>query len=178
MSQVRIGQVDLATGEILEGATLAVFFPKRKNGFVRGWIAMAQDPLLKLAQADLGDQARRVFFALLANLDFENELGINQAALGRLLGMHASNISRALARLVKEGVIERVGEYRGGPTFVLNPSYGWKGSAKNHHEALKRRMKARGLSVVDGGRQGSQEALGGAIDEGVDVHTLDLFSQA
>ena len=72
MSQIRVGSVDLSTGEILEGATLAVFYPKRRNGFGTGWLAMAQEPLMKLAQADLGKEAMRVLFAVLASLDYEN----------------------------------------------------------------------------------------------------------
>jgi hypothetical protein len=48
-------------------------------------------------------------------------------------------------------------------TYRLNPAYGWKGSAKGHHEALKERMRVRGMSVV-----GDDEPL-------VDDRTLDLF---
>jgi hypothetical protein len=149
MAQIRLGQVDLATGEILQDATLAVFYPKRKNGFTTGWLAMAQEPLLKLAQADLGDQARRVLFALLAQLDFENLLAVNQAELARTLSMKAPNVSRAVARLVEEGVLLAGPRVQGRATFRLNPQYGWKGSAKGHHEALMERMRARGFSVVE-----------------------------
>lgn len=169
MAQIRLGQVDMATGEILEGATLAVFYPKRKNGFTTGWLAMAQEPLMKLARADLGDQARRVLFAALAKLDFENYLVLNQAELGRELELARANISRAVTRLLEEGVLlagPKIGVNR---TYTLNPHYGWKGSAKGHQEALSARMKARGMSVVDGGR-------GGAVEPPiVDDRTLDLF---
>lgn len=148
MGQIRLGQVDLSTGEILEDATLAVFFPKRRNGFHTGWVAMAQDPLMKLAQADLGDVARRVLFALLAKLDFENWVSISHAQLGRDLNIKRPNISRAVARLIDEGVLlvgPRVG-VRG--TYRLNPQYGWKGSARGHQEALQARMRAAGMSLV------------------------------
>jgi hypothetical protein len=148
MPQIRLGQVDMSTGEILEGATLAVFYPRRKNGFTTGWLAMAQEPLMKLAQADLGGEAMRVLFAALAKLDFENYLVLNQAQLARELGMKKGNVSRAVARLLEEGVLlagPRIGVNR---TYTLNPHYGWKGSARGHQEALQARMKAAGLSVV------------------------------
>ena len=57
MGQIRVGQVDMSTGEILEGGQLALVFPKRRNGFVEGWVAMAQGPMKALAKADLGDEA-------------------------------------------------------------------------------------------------------------------------
>lgn len=148
MAQIRVGSVDLATGELLEGATLAVFYPKRRNGFGTGWLAMAQEPLMKLAQADLGKEAMRVLFAVLATLDYENWISINQAELGRQLGIKPSNMSRAVARLVTEGVLLAGPKVQAKGTYRLNPRYGWKGSAKGHHEALLERMKARGMSVV------------------------------
>ena len=148
MAQIRVGSVDLSTGEILEGATLAVFYPKRRNGFGTGWLAMAQEPLMKLAQADLGKEAMRVLFAVLASLDYENWISINQAELGRQLGIKPSNMSRAVARLVTEGVLLAGPKVQAKGTYRLNPRYGWKGSAKGHHEALLERMKARGMSVV------------------------------
>ena len=169
MAQIRLGQVDMATGELLEGATLAVFYPKRKNGFSTGWVAMAQEPLMKLAQADLGDIARRVLFALLAKLDFENWVSLSHTELGQELKIKRPNISRAVARLVDEGVLlvgPRVG-VRG--TYRLNPQYGWKGSARGHQEALQARMAARGMSVVAGGAAEAPEAF--------DDRTGDLFEE-
>lgn len=164
MGQIQLGQVDLATGEILEGATLAVFYPKRRNGFINGWVAMAQEPLMKLAQADLGKEAMRVLFAALAKLDFENWLSLSHADLGRELGIKRPNISRAIARLVEEGVLIAGPKLHGRGTYTLNPHYGWKGSAKGHQQALLDRMKARGLSVVEGGTEAER-----------DTKTLDLF---
>jgi hypothetical protein len=164
MGQVRLGQVDLATGELLEGATLAVFYPRRKNGFATGWFAMAQNPLMELAKADLGDEARRVLFALLSKLDFENFISLNQAELGRELGIKPSNMSRAVARLVQENVLLAGPRLQLKGTYTLNPAYGWKGSARSHQDALKARMKARGMSVVAGG-----------ASEALDDRTGDLF---
>jgi hypothetical protein len=157
MAQVRIGQVDLATGELLENATLAVFFPKRRNGFTEGWIAMAQDALMKLALAPIGDQARRVLLALLSMLDFENYLSVHQADLARKLGMKRPNVSRAIARLVEEGVLLPGPRIANRATHTLNPRYGWKGSARNHQDALSARMRARGLSVVGEGAASAPE---------------------
>jgi hypothetical protein len=164
MPQIRLGQVDLATGELLDGATLAVFYPKRKNGFITGWLAMAQEPLMTLAQADLGKEAMRVLFAVLSKLDYENWISINQAELGRQLGIKPSNMSRAIARLVSEGVLLAGPKLQAKGTYSLNPHYGWKGSAKGHQAALLERMRARGISIIDGGPV-------------PDKHTIDLFAE-
>ena len=150
MKQVRVGQVDMQTGEVLEGATLAVFYPKQKNGFTTGWMAMAQEPLMALAKANLGDEARRVLFAVLAKLDFENFISINQAEMGRELNMKQPNVNRAMSKLIKEGVIIAGPRLQRKGTYSLNPQYGWKGSARGHQEALLDRMKARGMSVIEG----------------------------
>jgi len=164
MPQMLVGQVDMSTGEIMEGATLAVFYPKRKNGFTNGWVAMAQEPMMKLAQAGLGKEAMQVLFAALAKLDFENWLSLSHADLGKELGIKRPNVSRAIARLMEEGVLLAGPKLHGRGTYTLNPRYGWKGSAKGHQEALQARMKARGMFVV-----------GESPDEPVDTRTLDLF---
>lgn len=151
--QVRISQVDALTGEIMEGAALAVIFPKRKNGFQKGgWVAMSQGPLVELAKADLGDEARRVFMLLCGKLDFENWIKVSQAELARELGISRQNFGRGLAKLVAEGVVLVGPKVSGHSTFRLDPGYGWKGSAKGHHEALQGRIKAAGLSVLQGGK--------------------------
>ena len=109
---------------------------------------------------------RNLTDAVLAKLDFENWISINQAELGRQLNIRPSNMSRAIARLVHEGVLLPGPKLQGKGTYSLNPHYGWKGSAKGHQQALMERMRARGLSVVDGGGVPASE---------VDTETLDLF---
>ena len=167
MGQVRVGQVDLETGEIFDGAALAVIFPKRKNGFQTGWVAVAQNPMLELAKANLGGEANRVLFYVLAKLDFENWINLNQSAGADEIQMKRPNFARGMKKLVDIGVVlpgPRVGR---NATFRLNPDYGWKGSAKSHHQALQDRMRARGMSLVEGGP---------AIER--DPNTVDMFDPA
>ena len=44
-------QIDQQTGEVVEGF-VAYVVPKRKNGFQKGWMAMAQ-AMMMLAQSNL-----------------------------------------------------------------------------------------------------------------------------
>ncbi len=170
MAQLRVGQVDLVTGELLEGAALAVVYPKRKNGFQTGWVAVAQDPMLELAKANLGGEANRVLFYVLAKLDFENWINLNQSAGADEIQMKRPNFARGLKKLVEIGVVLPGPKVGRNATFRLNPSYGWKGSAKGHNEALQARMRARGLSVVASSAQPGQ-----AEASARDTQTLDMF---
>lgn len=148
MARRELEQIDPQTGEVLQGF-VAVVQPKRKNGFGQGWVAMAQDAMTRLAQADIGDEARRVFFILAAHVDFDNWIQISQSDLADMIGMKRTNFSRAIKRLEAEGVLLRGPKVGRSATFRLNPEYGWKGSAKSHKEALQERMRARGMSVIE-----------------------------
>ena len=142
-----VGSV-METGEIMEGAVLGMFFPKRQNGFREGWVAMAQEPMMALAKSDLGAQEMRVLFAVLAKLDFENFLLLSVADLAREIGMQRPNVSAAISKLEAFGVLLRGPKAGRSSTFRLNPSFGWRGSASNHQKALKERMRASNITGV------------------------------
>ena len=175
MSRKQISQVDQKTGEIL-GGFVAYVAPKRRNGFQHeGWFAMTQaaGPMETLANAELGDEARRVFFMLVAHLEHENFILTPQAEMAEKLKMARGHFSRALMKLEAEGVILRGPKIGRMVSFKLNPEYGWKGTAKNHVAALgqvrKDRMKAARIDgVIQGGKQPEDMSE-------VDTSTGDLF---
>jgi hypothetical protein len=165
--QKRLVQVDAFTGEIEDGF-VAYMAPKRRNGFVNGWVAMSQQKaLIELARADLGDEARRVLFVLLGHVEYENFIVVPQAAMAKEIGMAKSHFSRAVTRLVDEGVIERGPKVGRMVSLRLNPSYGWKGTAKNHVIALDQERNRRRLQLIQVGHQEQNENL--------DTFTGDLF---
>ena len=142
-------QIDHETGEVLEGF-VAYVVPKRKNGFQKGWFAMSQDALSMLKQVKHLDDTR-VLFSLLEVLDYENLIQVNQAEIARDLGMQRQNVQRSIKRLMELGVIlegVKIGVSR---SYRLNPSFGWKGSAKGHREALHEHLKV----IKDKGAQGA-----------------------
>jgi hypothetical protein len=137
MRDRRLGQVDLSTGEVLEGV-VAYVAPRKVNGFGKDWLAMSQAALQELARQGktLGLDGYRVLFSLLARLDFENLILLSQAEIARELSMHRAHVQRAIKRLVSiDAIIEgpRVGIHR---SYRLNPEFGWKGSGKTHVVAL------------------------------------------
>ena len=59
-------QIDQQTGEVIEGF-VAYVVPKRKNGFQKGWMAMAQEAMMMLAQSNLtGNDMKVMWQCLLA----------------------------------------------------------------------------------------------------------------
>ena len=48
-------QIDHQTGEVVEGF-VAYVVPKRKNRFQKGWMAMAQEAMMMLAQKQFNRQ--------------------------------------------------------------------------------------------------------------------------
>lgn len=156
--QREVGSVDLETGEILPHVLVAMQ-QKIPNGFAEGWVAMAQSAADLFAGIKNTDD-HRVLWMLLAQLNFENDIRIEQSAIAEKLGMQRPNVSRSIKRLQELGIIvegPKVGRSR---TYKLDPAYGWKGSSANHQKALRtaEKAKAAGLSVVKGGQR--QEAGG------------------
>jgi len=156
MSVRKTDFVDSETGEILAGQ-VAVLVPHRvPNGFSGGWFSMSQAQLKVFIEhrKDLGLEGFSVLMALLQRLDFQNLILVSQADLGRELGMHRQHVNAAIKKLVRLGAIvegPKVGQNR---TYRLNPTFGWKGSSKNHHKALRthERAAAAGLKVHRGGK--------------------------
>lgn len=163
MGRKRIVQIDSRTGEVVEGF-VAYVEPKRRNGFGERWMAMAQGAGRIVAENRefLGQEGLALMFLLIDKLDFENHLLINQAELARELGMLRQNVQRSIKRLVELGVLlegPKVGQNR---SYQLNPSIGWKGSAKNHKKALAdqrtKRMKAAKITgVIKGGKSDEEK---------------------
>jgi serine/threonine protein phosphatase PrpC len=158
MTNKRINQFDEETGEIL-GGFVAYIAPKRINGFDR-WLAMSQDATAILKQFTRVEDFR-VFFALLEMLDYENLITANQADIARDLNMERAQVNRAIKRLIVKGAIlqgPKVGTSR---TYRLNPSFGWKGSAKNHVVALdaerKERMKKANITGVVSNQEADED---------------------
>lgn len=150
MNRKHLRQFDEETGEALEGF-VAVLQPKRKNAF-KDWVAMSQPALMEMAKADLGDEARRVLFAVLAHLDFQNFVLLNQSEIAAEIGLKRSSMSRAVKKLADHHILLKGPKVGRSLTYRLNPDYGWKGSAKEHHKELRKRMDDIGLSVVSNSR--------------------------
>ncbi len=149
----KISSIDTETGVILDYALVAVK-QKIPNGFYGGWVAMAQNPLLKMANEIKRLDDFRVRDALLARLDFENYIHVVQSDIAKDLGMRREHVNHSIKRLIALGVLLEGPKIGRSKTYRLNPNYGWRGSAKSHHKALRAAEKASlaGLKVHEGGK--------------------------
>ena len=129
-------QIDHQTGEVVEGF-VAYVVPKRKNGFQKGWMAMAQEAMMMLAQSNLTGNDMKVMWAMLARLDYENLIQVNQAEVSEQVGMNRHNVNRSIKKLIEQ----RASKSALAALTGLTPNFGWKGSAKGHREALHEHLK-------------------------------------
>ena len=97
-------QIDQQTGEVVEGF-VAYVVPKRKNGFQKGWMAMTQDAMMMLAQSNLTGNDMKVMWAMLARLDYENLIQVNQAEVAEEIGMNRHHVNRSIKKLIELGVV-------------------------------------------------------------------------
>ena len=95
----------------------------------------------------------KVMWAMLARLDYENLIQVNQAEVSEQVGMNRHNVNRSIKKLIELGVIlegVKIGISR---SYRLNPNFGWKGSAKGHRGGSARALE--GYQVIRGaGRMG------------------------
>ena len=95
-------QIDHQTGEVVEGF-VAYVVPKRKTDFRKdGWQWLKQ---MMLAQSNLTGNDMKVMWAMLARLDYENLIQVNQAEVSEQVGMNRHNVNRSIKKLIELGVI-------------------------------------------------------------------------
>ena len=61
-------QIDHQTGEVVEGFVAYVVPKRKKNGFQKGWMAMAQEAMMMLAQSNLTGNDMKVMWQCLPGL--------------------------------------------------------------------------------------------------------------
>lgn len=159
MPKKRIDVTDTETGEV-HADGLLVWAPKKTRSIFskEGYYTMSQIAAEWIAEQNLGGEAYRVFFKMLASLDMENWINVNQSEMSQSIGMKRANFSRGLKQLTDKQIIlegPKVGRQK---TYRLNPYVGWKGSNHNHVTAISNHLKGRMdrakiSGVVDGGRE-------------------------
>lgn len=102
-----------------------------------------QKAFIELAKKRLGSEAKDVFLLILGGIDYDNHVTMPQVEMARELGMKRQNVSRAVAALIKEGVLvvenPQLGRNR---RLRLNEQYGWRGKLKNLR--AQRRLASKG----------------------------------
>lgn len=158
MAEKRIQSVDADTGEALDYALVAIA-KKQPCAFGQRWVQMSQDAMQMLAEIKSLDQMR-VLMMLMSQVDFENWISVDQTEISQKLSMKPPNVSRAIKGLIEKQIVLKGPKIGHSVTYRLNPSYGWKGRAKGHREALRARMEEKGLSVVPGSKKSDDDDTG------------------
>ena len=110
------------------------------QSYGRQFFTMFDSALLHLVRKVRGGPALRVFLRLPARLDWPDWRKLDQKSLADEIGMHRTEVSRALAELVTVGVIERRGR---GPTLEwrLSLDWGWRGQVDAYHAEQRARQR-------------------------------------
>ncbi len=135
---VKIKQVDVETGLEIEGGLIALHQWRRHNEFSGGFYAMGQNALERIINnKKLKYSTVKVFSALVAELNYGNTILINQAELGKRIGMSRQHVNESIKVLIEQGIIAKGIKQGIRSLYMMNPEYVWKGSAKDHKKALE-----------------------------------------
>ena len=133
-----LATIDLDTGEILDG--IPVYFNakvKWKEGFFmgiqEGFMALAKDK-------DITGTTWRVLNYMLGKLGFENYIVIQQKEICKELQLYKPDVSKAIAILVRKGIILLGPKLGRTQTYRLDSDFGWKGKIKNLAEEREKRF--------------------------------------
>ena len=150
MNDKIIRQVDLKTGEIMEGCL--VYVPHRPK--IRGgWFMAFQEAFIHLAKdREITGEIRRVLDYFFGKLDFENYIHVAQTEIAEALDLQKSHVSRAVKVLCDKQIILKGPKTGRIITYRLNPEYGWKGKVKN--------MNAARFTVIQGGKSTTTDKNG------------------
>jgi predicted transcriptional regulator len=105
---------------------------------------------------DLGKESWLVFWLLCAELSLgKNEVVVNQAEIGRQMGLTRQNVHVAIKQLLEVGLILEGPKEKRSRTYSLNPEIVFRGSAKDHAKEIakyrKKNTKPR-MKVLEGGK--------------------------
>jgi DNA-binding transcriptional ArsR family regulator len=145
---IRMEYIDVETGEYIskevkEEELIAILDwknKKRNRSIIKhfyGEKIMIFQAILKKAVKELSNDELKVFNYMLGIMDFENWIHIPQKELAKDIGLHITNVSKAIKGLEKKGYIE---VYKKGRSnyYRINPEIAWKGKEKGHIKVLKK----------------------------------------
>ena len=88
-----------------------------------------------------------IFLYLIAKLDFENNIYISQKEIAEHYNMSKPNVSIAISKLVKLGIIHKGVKLGMSGTYILDPMFGYKGRAKNMNK-LERNIQKNNIIKI------------------------------
>lgn len=129
------------------GEVIYALVPIDRAGRGGRWLTMMQAAFEHLAVEPLPARTMRVLCYLLARLDFDNWIHVEQQQVAEVLHLDKGDVSRSIKQLVDRGIIHRGPRADRICTYRLDPNFGWRGTAKRHSQALAE-VQRRGWQVV------------------------------
>lgn len=118
---------------------------------LQGWFMGFQGAFEALGlDKEITIQPMRVLMFLLSRMDFENFIAVEQKEISKMLGMHKTDVSLAMKKLVDKGILEKGPKLGRTSSYRMNLNYAWKGKAKNREAARKELYKNAKLHLVKG----------------------------
>lgn len=136
------------TGEVAADYQLALVQKKRQRYAFNSFGVVNMQMLIEIARIKSATDLR-VLLRLLAEIEFDNYIKVNQSTLAHELDILPRNFYRSVTALVKRNILIRGPEH----TLRLNANVFYRGSPA-HHATL---AKEHGLVVINGGKSTSIE---------------------
>jgi predicted transcriptional regulator len=138
--RVRVGNVNLDTGEILEGE-VPMLRPVKVKNFTQDYMIMFLQSFEKVAQ----DKALRgvptsVLLYIVSKAQMKNWVQLQQQEIAEALGLKQPHVSRALKTLREKGLIEETTKLGKAKSYRISIEFGWRGAGKTYTQERKLRM--------------------------------------
>lgn len=105
------------------------------NEFYGGKVMIFQK-ILEKAVKELNNKELKVFNYMLSIMDFENWINVSQKEIGREIGIHHTDVSKAIKGLKEKGYIEIIKKGREN-YYRIRPEVAWKGTEREHLKILR-----------------------------------------
>lgn len=123
------GYIDKYTGKEY---SFPVILIDKRNPYSKGWFMNNQETSILLAKdKDIKGQTHRILRFIEGILNFENWIYISITDIAKELEMHRSDVSKGIKLLQEKEIILQGPKMGNSKTYMLNPTFGWKGKVKN-----------------------------------------------
>ena len=138
--KIRVGSVDLDTGEIL-GDGVIVQRPVKIKHFTQDYMIMFLQIFEEIAKDDtIKLDEYRVLNLLVSRTQMKNWVQLQQKEIAEALGMKVPNVSRALKKLQTKGLIEATIKLGKAKNYRVSIKVGWRGAGKSYTEEKTLRL--------------------------------------
>ena len=147
--QSKFAMVNKITGEEVEGGVPVFVAGKVRWNNNGGYFVGFQEAFGMIAQdKTMTGETLRIWMHLLSRLGFENFVVIKRSEISKELGIKGPNVSRAISKLVKKGLLVRGPKVGHSYAYRLDMNVAWRGGPKsyNDNKELSRKLAAKELA--------------------------------